>query len=148
MEERAIDQEITLIPYFPNEEVALAWYQNQDVCKQVDNIDYLYTPERLRRMYDYLSNHGQCYYIQYCGILVGDVTLLDNAEVSIVVCKEYQNKHIGRRCIANMIKLAKEKGMSAIKANIYSFNAQSQRSFQSCGFKQVSDEWFECRIAE
>lgn len=69
MEERIVDQEITLIPYFPNEEVTLAWYQNPDICKQVDNIDYLYTPERLKRMYDYLSSHGQCYYIQYCGTL-------------------------------------------------------------------------------
>ena len=148
MEERVIDREITLIPYFPDEEVTLAWYQNRDVCKQVDNIDYLYTLERLRRMYDYLSSHGQCYYIQYSGILVGDVTLLDNAEVSIVVSKEYQNLHIGRRCIANMIELAKEKGMPTIKANIYSFNMQSQRSFQSCGFRQISDEWFEYKMAE
>lgn len=148
MKERVIDQEITLIPYFPNEDVTLAWYQNRDVCKQVDNIDYLYTPERLRRMYNYLSSHGQCYYIQYCGTLVGDVTLQDNAEISIVVSKEYQNLHIGRRCIANMVELAKEKGMPAIKASIYSFNMQSQRSFRSCGFKQVSDEWFEYKIAE
>ena len=148
MEERIVDQEITLIPYFPNEEVTLAWYQNPDICKQVDNIDYLYTPERLKRMYDYLSSHGQCYYIQYCGTLVGDVTLLDNTEVCIVICKEYQNLHIGRRCIANMIRLAKENGMRAVKANIYALNVQSQRSFQADGFRQVSDEWFEYRIEE
>lgn len=146
MEERVIDQEITLIPYFPNEEVTLAWYQDYDVCKQVDNIDYLYTPERLKQMYDYLSSHGQCYYIQYRGTLVGDITLQDNTELSIVICKEYQNMHIGRRCIADMIKLAKEKGMLTVRANIYSFNAQSQKSFQSGGFKKVSDEWFEYRI--
>lgn len=146
MEERVIDQEITLIPYFPNEEVTLTWYQDHDVCKQVDNIDYLYTPERLKQMYDYLSSHGQCYYIQYRGTLVGDITLQDNTELSIVICKEYQNMHIGRRCIADMIKLAKEKGMLTVRANIYSFNAQSQKSFQSGGFKKVSDEWFEYRI--
>lgn len=148
MEARVIDREITLVPYFPNEEVALAWYQDADVCKQVDNIDYLYTPERLRRMYDYLSSQGQCYYIQYCGNFVGDVALLNNAEVCIVVSKEYQNLHIGRKCIGNMIELAKEKGMSAIKANIYSFNTQSQRCFYSSGFRQVSDEWFEYRIEQ
>ena len=87
-------------------------------------------------------------YIQYCGTLIGDVTLLDNAEVSIVVSKEYQNLRSGRRCIANMVKLAEEKGMSAIKANIYPFNMQSQRCFQSCGFRQISNEWFEYNFPE
>lgn len=50
----------------------------------------------------------------------------DNGEIAIVVCKEYQNQHIGRRCVLNMLKLAKEKGMNKVKANIYSFNKQSQ----------------------
>ena len=45
MKQRIIDDELTLIPYFPNEEVALRWYQDPEVCKQVDNIDFLYTPE-------------------------------------------------------------------------------------------------------
>ena len=40
MKERIVDQETTLIPYYPNPEVALAWYQDLDVRKQVDNIDH------------------------------------------------------------------------------------------------------------
>ena len=39
-----------------------------------------------------------------------------------------------------MIKLAAEKGMDSIKANIYSFNAQSQRMFESVGFYKVDKE--------
>ena len=34
-----IDSEITLIPYYPNYDTALPWYQDLDVCRQVDNID-------------------------------------------------------------------------------------------------------------
>lgn len=146
MKERIIDPEITLIPYYPNEKVTLAWYQDPELCRQVDHKEEPYTPERLNRMYNYLSSHGQCYYIQYCGAFVGDVTLLDRGEICIVVCKEYQNQHIGRRCIADMIALGKEKGMQTIGANIYSFNTQSQRSFQSIGFRKVSEEWYEYRI--
>ena len=93
MKERIVDQETTLIPYYPNPEVALAWYQDLDVCKQVDNIDHAYDLDLLNSMYTYLSTHGDCYYIQYRGALVGDVSLRDNAEISIVVCKEYQNLH-------------------------------------------------------
>ena len=59
-------------------------------------------------MYDYLSSNGD-FYIEYEGELVGDVSLRENGEIAIVVCKEYQNRHIGRRCVLDMLKLAKEK---------------------------------------
>lgn len=146
MKERIVDQDITLIPYYPNPDVALAWYQDLDVRKQVDNIDHAYDLDLLNRMYTYLSTHGDCYYIQYRGELVGDVSLRDNAEISIVVCKEYQNLHIGRRCIVNMLALAKEKGLKEVKANIYSFNTQSQKAFEAVGFYRVSDEWYTYQI--
>ncbi len=47
-----------------------------------------------------------------------------------------------------MQKLAHEKGMDSVKANIYSFNTQSQNMFQSVGFRKVDDEWYEYRIKE
>ncbi|MBQ6407636.1 MAG: GNAT family N-acetyltransferase [Butyrivibrio sp.] len=119
MTERIIDEELKLIPYYRNDEDSLPWYQDLDVCKQVDNRDEPYDLDLLHAMYDYLSSHGDCYYIEYKGTLVGDVSLRDNAEVAIVVCKEYQNQHIGRRCVEDMLKLAKEKGMDTVKANIY-----------------------------
>lgn len=140
---RRVDDKLFLIPYYPNEETALAWYQDLELCRQVDNTDHVYSLERLRAMYNYLDTHGDCYYIQYEGILVGDVTLQENAELSIVVCKEYQNRHIGRKCIENMVDLAKEKGIDKVKANIYSFNTQSQRMFQALGFQKTGEETYE-----
>ncbi len=139
---RKIDDDICLVPYYPNEDIAIAWYQDKEVCRQVDNIDDVYSLDRLRAMYDFLSTHGECFYIQYKGKLVGDISLQDTSEIAIVVCKEYQNRHIGRKCVLDMIKLAKEKGMSQIKAKIYSFNKQSQRMFQSIGFQPSEDEWY------
>ena len=129
MTERIIDKELKLIPYYRNDEVSLPWYQDLDVCKQVDNRDKPYDLELLHCMYDYLSSNGDCYYIEYEDKLVGDVSLKNNGEIAIVVCKEYQNRHIGRRCVLDMLKLAKEKGMDKVKANIYSFNKQSQTMF-------------------
>lgn len=143
MNTRIIDREIKLIPYYRNDEVSLWWYQDLDVCKQVDNRDEAYDVELLHNMYDYLCSHGDCYYIEYKGVLVGDVSLRDNSEVAIVVCKEYQNRHIGRRCINEMVKLAAEKGMTAITANIYSFNTQSRKMFESIGFHQTDEEWYQ-----
>lgn len=142
MDTRIVDAEITLIPYYPNYETAYAWYQDYDVCKQVDNIDHLYSMDRLKAMYGFLSTHGDCFYIEYRGTLVGDITLRDNGEISIVICKEYQNKHIGRRCILEMIRLAKEKGFQQVTANIYRFNTQSQKMFLSVGFEKTDEEWY------
>lgn len=146
MTERIIDKELKLIPYYRNDEVSLPWYQDLDVCKQVDNRDKPYDLELLHCMYDYLSSNGNCYYIEYEGKLVGDVSLRNNGEIAIVVCKEYQNRHIGRRCVLDMLKLAKEKGMDKVKANIYSFNKQSQTMFQSVGFVKKEEEWYEYAI--
>ncbi len=137
-----IDSEITFIPYYPDPDTALPWYQDLDVCRQVDNIDFPYSPERLQKMYTFLSTHGDCFYIQYRGVLVGDVTLRNDQEVCIVVCKDYQNKRIGRRCILKIIELAKEKGMDQITANIYPFNTQSQKMFLSIGFVKTGEETY------
>lgn len=79
-------------------------------------------------------------------MLVGDVSLLNHGEIAIVVCKEYQNQHIGRRCVMDMLKLAKEKEMGTVKANIYSFNEQSKHMFLSVGFKQIEREWYEYKL--
>lgn len=139
---RIVDAQIRLIPYYRNDEASLPWYQDLDVCKQVDNRDEPYDIELLHRMYDYLCCHGDCYYIEYNGTLVGDVSLRDNREIAIVVCKGYQNQHIGRRCVSEMIKLAAEKGMDHVIANIYAFNTQSQRMFEAVGFYQTREEWY------
>lgn len=62
---RIVDDDIRLIPYFPNEEVTLKWYKDPDVCKQVDNIDTVYDRELLVRTYNYLNSNGSLYYIEY-----------------------------------------------------------------------------------
>ena len=147
MKIRIIDEELSLIPYYPNVEATLPWYQDREVCKQVDDMDGIYTVRMLNGMYNYLNTHGMLYYIQYRDTLVGDVCLRDNGEVCIVVCKEFQNRHIGRRCIAEMIRLAREKGLPKVKAHIYSFNVQSQAMFLAAGFRHTEVEWYELDLA-
>ena len=138
-----IDRELRLIPYYRNDEVSLLWYQDPDVCLQADGRAELYTLERLHRMYDFLCEHGECYYIEYNGVLVGDASLRENGEIAIVVCREYQNRHIGRRCVRELLKLAAETGLAKATANIYSFNRQSQNMFLSVGFEKTDSEWYE-----
>lgn len=125
-DKRVIDDEIRLIPYYRNDEASLPWYQNFEVCKQVDNRDTPYDIKLLHNMYDYLCEKGDCFYIEYKGVLVGDVSLRNDGELAIVVSKECQNKHIGRRCILEMIKLAKEKRMKTLKSEHIFFQRAKQ----------------------
>lgn len=140
MKYRVVDDEISLVHYYPNYNTALKWYQDLELCKQVDNRDTVYDLDLLKRMYKYLNSHGDLFYIKYKNKLCGDVCLQPNGEVNIVVAKPFQNKHIGRRVIHEIIQLAKEKQLAALHAEIYSFNTQSQRMFQSLGFIKVDDE--------
>ena len=132
-----------MIPYYRNDTVSLPWYQDPDVVKQVDDRDTPYDVDLLHRMYDYLCANGACYYIEYNGTLVGDVSLRNDGEIAIVICKAYQNRHIGRRCVQALLQLAQEKQLRTVKANIYTFNTQSQKMFQSVGFTKTAPEWYE-----
>ena len=38
---RVIDHALRLLPYFPCFDVTFAWYQDPEICKQVDNIDHV-----------------------------------------------------------------------------------------------------------
>ena len=142
MNNRIVDKEITLVPYYPNYATALEWYQDMDLCKQVDNRDSVYDLDLLKRMYKYLNKHGDLYYIKYKNRLCGDVCLQPGGEINIVVAKPFQNKHIGRRVIGEIIQLAKEKNIQELHAEIYSFNTQSQRMFLSLGFEKVDEEHY------
>lgn len=88
----SVEGNIRLVPYYPAYDTALAWYQDAQLCKQVDNRDFVYDLPLLKRMYHYLDTHGELFYIEYRGVLCGDVSLRTTGELAIVICKEYQNK--------------------------------------------------------
>ena len=106
----------------------------------MDNRDSVYDLDLLKTMYQYLDRKGDLFYIQYQNSLCGDVCLQEDGEINIVVAKHFQNKHIGRRVIQGIIKLAKEKELPELYAVIYSFNTQSQRMFESVGFQKADNE--------
>lgn len=139
---RIVDEEIMLVRYYPNYKTTLAWYQDLDLCRQVDNRDAVYDLELLKRMYNYLNKHGDLFYIKYKNRLCGDVCLQPSGEVNIVISKPFQNKHIGRRVMNEIIQLARETGIHELHAEIYAFNRQSQKMFQSIGFVKAGDEQY------
>lgn len=142
MKNRVVDGEIQLIRYYPNYKTSLTWYREPELCRQVDNRDTVYDLELLKAMYKYLNAKGDLFYIKYRNRLCGDVCLQPDGEINIVVAKPFQNKHIGRRVIAEIIRLADEKGIGELHAVIYSFNHQSRRMFESVGFRQTEEETY------
>lgn len=138
-----IDDSLSLVKYYPNYKKTFPWYQDLDVCKQVDNRDSVYDLKLLSQMYRYLSKAGECFYIKFRengrSYLVGDITLY-NGEIAVVICKEYQNRHIGRKAVAALLKRAKDVGWTKVEAEIYAFNEQSKKMFLSLGFRQISEE--------
>ena len=143
---RQVDETIRFIPYYRNDAVSLAWYQDVEICRQVDNQEEPYDLDQLHRMYDYLCAYGQCYYIEYQGRLVGDVSLCEDGEVAIVIGKNYQNQGIGRCCIQAMIQLANEQDFTAVKARIYRFNHRSRHLFESLGFVKIAEECYQIEL--
>ena len=135
-----VDGQTMLIPYYPYYKTTLNWYQDPSLCKQVDNRDEVYDLDRLKRMYRYLDRHGDLFYIKYKRRLCGDVCLQDDGQINIVIIQPFQNKHIGRHVVQTIIKLAYEKQMDHVYADIYRFNIQSRRMFEAVGFTKVSDQ--------
>lgn len=41
-----------------------------------------------------------------------------------------------------MLRLAREKGMAQVTANIYDFNHQSREMFRAAGFRPTGEEWY------
>lgn len=146
MDVRIVDDEIKLVKYYPNYQTTLAWYQDPVLCKQVDDRDEVYDLPLLKRMYRYLDRNGQLFYIKYKNRLCGDVCLKRDGELCIVVASAFQNKHIGRRVIREMLVLAKESGLKSVYAGAYTFNHQSQRMFESVGFQKIDEETYRLEL--
>lgn len=50
MNSRKVDDDILLVPYFPNEDITLKWYQDKELCRQVDNRDDVYAFNKQSQM--------------------------------------------------------------------------------------------------
>lgn len=142
MKSRRIDEEIVLVPCYRNSQTALGWYQDCELCRQVDNRDTVYDSGLLKRMYSCLNTHGDLFRISYKDRLRGDVCRQYSGEINIVIAKPYQNRHIGRRAVNGLVPLAGEKGIQELHARIDDFHVQSQKMFRSIGFPKAADEQY------
>ena len=59
-----ITPSLRLVPYYPAYETTLPWYQDAELCHQVDNQNRIYDLSILKNMYEYLNIHGDLFYIE------------------------------------------------------------------------------------
>ena len=131
---------LRLRKYDGEHDFALLWYQDQEMVKLVDGEEDVYTMERLGRMYSYLNNHGELYFIEILEqdkyIPIGDVTFWQQDMPIVIGEKKYRGKGIGYQVIQCLIQRGKQLGYDTLYVNeIYDFNIGSRKCFEKAGFQ-------------
>ena len=105
----------------------------------VDGKDVPYTPERLSKMYHYLNEHGELYFIEllrdHTWVPVGDVTFWQKDMPIVIGDHTLRGKGIGRQVVSTLIRRARKLGYHELFVDtIYDYNTGSRMMFESCGF--------------
>lgn len=120
---------------------AIHWYQDIETVRLVDGkYATAYDTEQLQRMYNYLNNKGELYFIEIFDenefIPIGDVTFWQEDMPIVIGEKRYRNCGIGTLVIKTLIERAISIGYKTIYVNeIYGYNEGSKALFLKNGFK-------------
>lgn len=119
---------------------ALAWYQDEDTNYMVDGRRGVYDFDQLSRMYNYLGNKGEVYFIEIfeSGQFhpIGDVTFWQEDMPIVIGVPEYRGRGIGKKVISTLILRGRALGYDHLLiGEIYDWNMPSRRCFESLGFQ-------------
>ena len=122
---------------------ALTWYQDEDTTRLVDGEADRYSPERLKRMYEYLDAHGELYFIEIREdarwVPIGDVTFWQTDMPIVIGDPAWRGKGIGRQVVTALIARGKALGFPKLEVGeIYDFNPGSRRCFEAAGFRATT----------
>lgn len=134
-----IDASLRLRKFDGQYDFALIWYQNTELVYLVDGKKIAYTRERLEKMYRYLNDMGELYFIE---VLedgnykpIGDVTFWKEDMPIVIGEPTYRGKGIGRKVITALVSRGRELGYDKLYvAEIYAYNEGSKRCFERAGF--------------
>ena len=135
-----IDKSLRLRKYDGVHDFALEWYLDEETVYLVDGKRDPYTVERLGRMYRYLNNAGELYFIEVLenGTYkpIGDVTFWQEDMPIVIGDRNYRGKKIGRKVVSALVERGKELGYDHLEiGEIYGWNEGSRRCFESVGFQ-------------
>lgn len=98
-----------------------------------------YPDERVERMYRYLDDHGELYFIEIFDngryVPIGDVTFWQQDMPIIIGDAAYRGHKIGRKVIAALVERGRTLGYDTLYVDeIFDYNVASQRCFTANGF--------------
>lgn len=119
---------------------AFEWYRDEETVYLVDGVKKPYSWETLRRMYEYLNQHGELYFIEALkdGVFapIGDITFWQQDMPIVIGDKAYRGKGIGRKIISRLAERGRELGYKKLYVSeIYDFNIDSRKCFEAVGFR-------------
>lgn len=138
-----INTELRLRKFDNKYSFAFEWYQDEDTVKLVDGLNAeKYDSAKLKRMYEYLNNIGELYFIEILDnkkfMPIGDVTFWKDDMPIVIGNADYRGKGIGKQVVRALIQRAAELSYGEIKVrDIYTYNIASQKLFESVGFKKT-----------
>lgn len=118
---------------------ALTWYQDRELVYLVDGDRVPYTPELLTKMYNWLHDAGELYFIEALeeGTYrpIGDVTFWQEDMPIVIGDPDYRRKGIGRQIVSALVRCGRALGYDHLCVEeIYDWNEGSRRCFESVGF--------------
>ncbi len=135
-----IDEKLRLRKFDDNFEFAFIWYQDEQTNYMMDGKRGVYDWDQLSRMYHYLQNKGEVYFIEVTEnetyVPIGDVTFWQGDMPIVIGKKEYRGRGIGKKVISALVERGKNLGFDYVGVGeIYDWNEQSRRCFESVGFR-------------
>lgn len=140
-----IDESLRLRKFDGEFDFALDWYKDKETVKLVDGEDAeLYDVNILEKMYNYLNNKGELYFIEVKEsddfLPIGDVTFWAEDMPIVIGDKNYRGKGIGYKVIKALVQRAQMLGYNEVYINeIYSYNTVSQKAFEKAGFRKYKE---------
>ena len=118
---------------------ALEWYQDAEMVWMVDGDRVPYTPELLTKMYTWLNDAGELYFIEVLEDAwkpIGDVTFWQEDMPIVIGDPRYRGQGIGTRVLSALIERGRSLGYDHLEVeDIYDWNEASLRCFEKLGFR-------------
>ncbi|MCM1989330.1 GNAT family N-acetyltransferase [Oceanirhabdus seepicola] len=126
--------------------IAEQWYKDEKILYYSEGIKdgKGYDLDTINKMYTYLSNIGELYFIEYLEnekwVPIGDATLSEENMPIIIGDEAYWGKGIGKLVIGKLLERARKIELKKITIPaIYKYNARSRNLFTSFGFKKINE---------
>ena len=118
---------------------AWPWYQDPETVRLVDGKTEPYSMERIEKMYTYLNEHGELYFIEIfrndLWTPVGDVTFWQEDMPIVIGDPSLRGMGLGTKVVCSLVRRGIRLGYKELFVDeIYDYNTGSRKCFEKAGF--------------